>query len=116
MSRDKQYQHLLNIKRWKLTRKAYMEAHPLCEECLKENRYRAAVDCHHIKPVESATSYSEMVRLAYNLDGNNLKALCIPCHIKAHQQMHSHCKEQVAANKERARRRFLEMNDPNYEP
>ena len=52
--------------------------------------------------------------LAYNLGGNNLEALCIPCHIKTHQEMRSHTKEKVAENKERARRRFLEMNDPNY--
>ena len=30
--------------------------------------------------------------------------------------MRTHCKEKVKENKDRARRRFLEMNDPNYEP
>ncbi|MBR2778317.1 MAG: hypothetical protein IKD75_14725, partial [Prevotella sp.] len=59
------------------------------------------------------TTY-EMERLAYNMDGNNLEALCIPCHIKTHQEMLSHTKEKVRENKERARRRFLEANDPNY--
>ena len=55
-----------------------------------------------------------MERLAYNLDGNNLEALCIPCHIKTHQEMRSHTKEKVKENKARARRRFMEANDPNY--
>ena len=50
---------------------------------------------------------------AYNPE--NIELLCIPCHIKTHQEMHSHKKEQVAENKARARRRFLEANDPNYE-
>ena len=52
--------------------------------------------------------------LAYNMGGNNLEALCIPCHIKTHQEMRTHAKEKVKENKERARRRFLEANDPNY--
>jgi hypothetical protein len=30
--------------------------------------------------------------------------------------MRTHCKEKVKENKERARRRFLEVNDPNYQP
>ena len=75
---------------------------------------RSAVDVHHKKPVESAKTEQEMERLAYNLDGNNLEALCIPCHIKTHQEMRSHTKEKVAENKARARRRFMEANDPNY--
>ena len=55
-----------------------------------------------------------MEQLAYN--PANCQLLCIPCHIKVHQDMHTHCKENVKENKARARRRFLEMNDPNYEP
>lgn len=75
----------------------------------------SAVDVHHKRPVESAKTEQEMERLAYNLDGNNLEALCIPCHIKTHQEMRSHTKEKVRENKARARRRFMEANDPNYE-
>ena len=50
---------------------------------------------------------------AYNPD--NIELLCVDCHIKTHQEMHSHKKEQVAENKARARARFIEANDPNYE-
>ena len=50
---------------------------------------------------------------AYNPD--NIELLCVDCHIKTHQEMHSHNKEQVSENKARARARFLEANDPNYE-
>ena len=53
-----------------------------------------------------------MERLAY--DVSNIELLCIACHIKTHQEMRSHTKEKVKENKARARRRFMEANDPNY--
>ena len=74
----------------------------------------AAVDVHHRVPVESAKTEQEMERLAYN--PANLEALCIPCHIKTHQEMRSHTKEKVKENKARARQRFMEANDPNWRP
>lgn len=112
MSRDPRYQKLLNSPRWKNIRRAYLQQHPLCERCEREGFVRSAVDVHHKKPVESAKTEQEMERLAY--DVSNLEALCIPCHIKTHQEMRSHTKEKVKENKARARRRFMEMNDPNF--
>ena len=85
----------------------------LCERCKREGFITSGCDCHHKTPVESAKTEEEMRRLAY--DVNNIELLCIPCHIKTHQEMHSHKKEQVAENKARARRRFLEANDPNWQ-
>ena len=114
MSRDPKYQKLFNSKRWKLLRRSYLQQHPLCERCQREGFVRAAVDVHHKTPIESAKTKQDMERLAYN--PANLEALCIPCHIKTHQEMRSHTKEQVKANKQRARQRFLEANDPNYLP
>ena len=114
MSRDKRYQRLLNDRRWKELRRSYLQQHPLCERCHREGFVTAAVDVHHKQPVESAKTEQEMERLAYN--PANLEALCIPCHIKTHQEMHSHCKEQVKANKARARQRFMEANDPSWRP
>ena len=114
MSRDPRYQRLLNDRRWKELRRSYLQQHPLCERCQREGFVTAAVDVHHKTPVESAKTEQEMERLAYN--PANLEALCIPCHIKTHQEMHSHCKEQVKANKARARQRFMQMNDPNWRP
>ena len=113
MSRDQRYQKLLNSPRWKELRRAYLQQHPLCERCQREGFVTAAVDVHHKTPVEQGRTEQEMEYLAYNMGGNNLEALCIPCHIKTHQEMHSHCKEQVKANKQRARQRFMQMNDPN---
>ena len=35
---------------WQKARKAYLQKHPLCVECLKEGRYVKATDVDHIKP------------------------------------------------------------------
>ena len=88
----------------------WRRAKGVCEEC-----HRVIVgqgDCHHVIPVETGRTVQEMERLCY--DVNNVRLLCVPCHIKVHQNMYSHTKEKVRENKKRRSRRFLEMNDPNY--
>ena len=35
---------------WQKARKKYLEAHPLCVECMKEGRYVKATDVDHIIP------------------------------------------------------------------
>ena len=122
MSRSKRYQRLLNSPRWaEVKRIVWQRAGGLCERCRREGLevgvwpdgyITPGVDCHHKIPVESAKTEAEMARLAY--DVNNIELLCVPCHIKTHQEMRSHTKEKVAENKARARARFLEANDPNY--
>ena len=113
MSRDPRYQKLLSSPRWgEVKRIVWRRAGGLCERCKREGFITAGVDCHHKTPVESAKTEEEMKRLAYNV--SNIELLCIPCHIKTHQEMHSHRKDKVAENKARARSRFLEANDPNY--
>ena len=134
MSRDRRYQKLLNSPRWgEVKRIVWQRAGGLCERCRREGQehgrqigdeelartgwIRAGVDCHHIKPVEGATSLEGvdgMRARCYNPD--NIELLCVLCHIKTHQEMNSHTKEKVAENKARARRRFLEANDPNWQP
>ena len=122
MSRSKAYQRLLNSKRWaEVKRKVWQRAGGLCERCKRDGiaergvpYITPGVDCHHIVPVESANpdDPQAMERLAY--DVSNIELLCIACHIKTHQEMRSHTKEKVKENKARARRRFMEANDPNY--
>ena len=112
MSRDPRYQRLLNSKQWRELRRWYMQQHPLCERCIEEGEaagipggyIRSAVDCHHIIPIERAKTEQEMERLAF--DPNNLRALCIPCHIKTHKEMNTHKKSEVQANRERAFERW----------
>ena len=123
MSRSKAYQRLLNSKRWaEVKRKVWQRAGGLCERCKRDGiaergvpYITPGVDCHHIVPVESANpdDPQAMERLAY--DVSNIELLCVACHIKTHQEMRSHTKEKVKENKARARARFLEANDPNYQ-
>jgi 5-methylcytosine-specific restriction endonuclease McrA len=97
-----------------LRAEVFRRANGLCEQCLKEGILTPGVDVHHIRPVEQAKSVQEMERLAYN--PANCQLLCVPCHIKTHQEMRSHTREKVQANKQRARQRFMEANDPNWKP
>ena len=91
----------------------FRRANGLCELCKAEGFITAGVDVHHIKPVETGRTVQEMERLAYN--PANCQLLCVASHIKVHQDMRTNTKEKVKENKERARRRFMEANDPNYE-
>ena len=113
MSRDPKYQKLLNSKRWKQLRMAYLQEHPLCERCYREGieqrgkpYKRSAIDVHHKVPVESAHTIQEMEQLAY--DWNNLQALCIPCHMKTHKEMGKNKKENVKERKQIALQRWID--------
>ena len=118
MSRDKNYQRLLNDKQWKLLRAAvFRRTNGLCEMCLKEGYITPGVDVHHIRPVEQAKTVEGPDGMrARCYDPNNVMLLCVEHHIKVHQDMRTHTKEKVAENKARARQRFMELNDPNYQP
>lgn len=122
MSRDPRYQRLLNDKRWiEVKRLVWQRAGGLCERCKRDGiaergvpYITPGVDCHHKIPVESAKTEQEMERLAYDWQ-NNIELLCVVCHIKTHQEMRSHTKEQVQANKKRGAERRASWLDPNYE-
>lgn len=83
------YTKLLNAKRWwGDVRLRQLEAHPLCQLCEQKGLVVAAVDVHHIVPVEQGRTAEEMERFCY--DPSNLISLCIPCHIAVHKEMKSH--------------------------
>ena len=109
MSRDKRYQQLLNDKRWKLLRAAvFRRTNGLCEMCLKEGFITPGVDVHHIRPVEQAKSVEGPDGMrARCYDPHNVMLLCVEHHIKVHQDMRTHCREKVKANKQRARQRLV---------
>lgn len=111
MSRNKDYQRLLNSKRWKELRAWKLQQNPLCEMCQAEGYVRAAVDVHHIIPVESAHTLQEMEQLAF--DPSNLKALCIPCHVKTHKDMGKNKKENVIERKQISLQRWIQKNRPS---
>ena len=114
MSRDPRYQRLLNDRRWRELRIAYLRQHPLCERCIREGKAAGvpegyitpAIDVHHRVPVETAKTLQEMERLAY--DWNNLEALCIPCHSRTHREMGKGTK---ALAKQRAQERHTRWID-----
>lgn len=86
MSRDKNYQRLLNSRRWtEVKRIVWSRAGGLCEECKANGIIKAGVDCHHVKPVESARTSQEMERLCF--DTSNIRLLCVPCHSAIHKKM-----------------------------
>lgn len=78
-------------KAWQKARKAYLEAHPLCVECLKAGRYVKATDVDHIRPHRGDQSLF--------WDRSNWQALCHSCHSKKtnredHFPKHLYKKEQ----------------------
>ena len=61
---------------WKRIRDRYVHKHPLCEQCLKEGRYVAVEEVHHIVPLSEGGSNDE----------SNLMSLCRSCHEKIHRE------------------------------
>jgi len=91
MSRNKDYQRMLNSKRWKQLRMMKLEQSPLCELCAEKGLVVAAVDVHHRLPVEEARSLAEMEARCFNFA--NLQSLCISCHANLHRNAQSHTKQ-----------------------
>lgn len=56
--------------KWRKLRARFLNAHPLCEQCLLQGRYTLATEVHHIKPLTDGGTN----------DLSNLMALCKPCH------------------------------------
>ncbi len=59
---------------WRRARKAYLQLHPLCAECLKEGRLTPATVIDHIMPHRGDR------RLFW--DEKNWQPLCAACHNK----------------------------------
>ena len=58
--------------RWQKARKRYLNAHPLCVECMKVGKYVRATDVDHVMPHRGD--------LDLFWDENNWQALCHSCH------------------------------------
>ena len=114
---------MLNDKRWLQTKiVVWQRAEGLCEWCKRDGQeygrkigdeelartgwIRDGVDCHHIVPFESAKTQAEMERLCY--DPNNCVLLCIPCHVRVHNELMSKTKAKV---KERRAQAFERWKD-----
>lgn len=62
---------------WKRIRDRQMREQPLCEECLKEDRFVPAEEVHHILPLADGGTHER----------SNLISLCRSCHMKAHAEL-----------------------------
>lgn len=101
MASDERYNRIIHSKEWRRISRLYRAAHPLCEEC----QLWPATAVHHVRPLETAADYDEMLALAY--DWQNLRSVCKACHDRLHNEMGSHATERnkklvAARNKERA--------------
>lgn len=85
MSRDKDYNELINTRRWQHLRRHALEMHPLCVECERAGRITAATEVHHRVPVQQGGNRDEKQRLMYSL--SNLMPLCHACHVEIHRHM-----------------------------
>lgn len=59
---------------WQIVRKQHIANHPLCADCLKENKYVAMQDVHHIIKLADRPELRD--------DATNLMSLCHSCHSK----------------------------------
>jgi 5-methylcytosine-specific restriction protein A len=59
---------------WRKVRNYHLLGKPLCEDCLKENRYESATDVHHKIKLADRPDLRD--------DPNNLMSLCHSCHSK----------------------------------
>lgn len=57
-------------RKWRKIRNQFIKEHPLCQQCLKENRLKTAEEVHHILPLKRGGTHDE----------NNLMSLCKSCH------------------------------------
>lgn len=65
---------LYHTSRWTKLSRAFRDEHPLCAECLRQGRVRAATCVDHIKPWPLCKDF---------FDRSNLQALCDDCnHLK----------------------------------
>lgn len=110
MSKDATYRQLIQAKRWKELRRAYLAEHPRCEQCLAQGIYQAANCVHHIIPVESARTEADAERLCYTW--SNLRALCLRCHADIHRAQRSHSKQAHRQRTHDALERFKSAHPP----
>ena len=60
-------------KQWRMLRRYYIKANPLCEECTRKGKTTAGNCIDHIKPISMGGS---------KVDESNLQTLCNSCHAK----------------------------------
>lgn len=107
--RDPVYRRLITSRRWARLRRAVLSARPLCALCAEQGRVAAAVEVHHIEPVEHGLTAAEKERLMFS--PQNLLPLCHACHVALHTAMGRSGRRQAeaaaGARLERFKARFI---------
>lgn len=89
---------------WKKLRLAYLQQHPLCENCLKKGIVNGTdIQVHHIQsPFEDGLT--EMDRMQRLLSFDNLESLCARCHGLEHlnKQINKNYYDNKDENKKRS--------------
>lgn len=73
-----------NTSAWRNLRNYYIKRHPLCEECMKNGKVKAAEEVHHIKEFLRGKTNEERYLLL--TDETNLMSVCRKCHMKIHSR------------------------------
>ena len=73
--RDPSMVRFYHSQTWKNARQMHLNGHPLCEQCLKQERIEGAITVDHIIPIRNGGA---------RLDSMNLQSLCASCHGKKH--------------------------------
>lgn len=73
-----------NTSAWRNLRNYYIKRHPLCEECMKNGKVKAAEEVHHIK--EFLRGKTDEERYLLLTDETNLMSVCRKCHMKIHSR------------------------------
>lgn len=94
---------------WAKLRLLKLKNNPFCERCMDEGRVRAAVEVHHVVPVENALTLRDKKSLMF--DYHNLRALCHDCHVKTHTEMGRsgklQARQRTGAQLEAFKRKFM---------
>lgn len=86
MAKDADYRRMIHTARWRKLRSAALARnHGLCAECERHDRWTAATDVHHIRPVEEGATPAQKEMLMFS--PSNLVALCHACHVRIHTEM-----------------------------
>ncbi|MBR6989633.1 MAG: HNH endonuclease [Bacteroidaceae bacterium] len=94
MSKDKDYNQMIQSVRWKRLRREKLMQSAWCERCRRNDGRLVAATCvHHITPVETAATRTEKERLMFSI--GNLQSLCNSCHAEVHKELQSRNRKEM---------------------
>lgn len=98
-----------NSKEWKELRAMKLRStNGLCESCLKDGIVTPARCVHHVVPIETARTKTEMWHLAIDCGVQGLQALCFACHARIHKEMGSSTAKIVKARADARQERWAD--------